>query len=234
MTEQPIETTKCATCRVIACCTDDPSLGPAFCVMRAHKKENDEALKLYTEDPETRKMVIASDLTQMKGDLKWTRVEDLIDFARRMGYKKLGLAFCSAMLYEAYILTNILEKKGFDVKSVSCKSGAISKVSVGVPESEIEPTITKRNLGTSKIKLAKVEPSCNPVGQALVLNAENTDLNVIVGLCIGHDTLFIKHSKAPVTLLLAKDRRLFHNPAAALYGTNSIYFGKLLSPDAPD
>ena len=34
---------------------------------------------------------------------------------------------------------------------------------------------------------------------------------------MGHDSLFYKHSKAPVTTLVVKDRKLGHNPVAALY-----------------
>jgi uncharacterized metal-binding protein len=63
----------------------------------------------------------------------------------------------------------------------------------------------------------KFEAGCNPIVQALLLNTVKTDLNVIVGLCIGHDILFTKYSKAPVTTLIVKDRYTGHNPLAALY-----------------
>ena len=63
----------------------------------------------------------------------------------------------------------------------------------------------------------KHESSCNPVGQALLLNQCNTELNIIVGLCIGHDILFTQHSKAPVTTLVVKDRVTGHNPVVNLY-----------------
>jgi len=48
------------------------------------------------------------------------------------------------------------------------------------------------------------EPMCNPIGQAMALNKSQTDLNIILGLCVGHDTLFIKYSQAPVTVLGCK------------------------------
>ncbi len=67
---------------------------------------------------------------------------------------------------------------------------------------------------------------CNSVTQAKLLNKAKTDLNVLVGLCVGHDSLFIKFSKAPVTVLAAKDRVLAHNPLAALYAGH--YFNKKL------
>ena len=59
--------------------------------------------------------------------------------------------------------------------------------------------------------------------QAKRLNAENTELNIVVGLCVGHDSLFYKYSEAPVTTLVVKDRVLGHNPVAALYTAGSYY-----------
>ena len=61
------------------------------------------------------------------------------------------------------------------------------------------------------------EAVCNPIGQALCLERCGTDLNIIVGLCMGHDILFTKSSHAPVTTLIVKDRVLSHNPAGAIY-----------------
>ena len=37
-------------------------------------------------------------------------------------------------------------------------------------------------------------------------------MNFLVGLCVGHDSLFIKYSEAPRTTLVTKDRVLAHNP----------------------
>jgi uncharacterized metal-binding protein len=48
-------------------------------------------------------------------------------------------------------------------------------------------------------------------------------LNILLGLCVGDDTLFIKHSKAPVTVLAVKDRVLAHNPLGALYTARNMY-----------
>ena len=58
---------------------------------------------------------------------------------------------------------------------------------------------------------------CNPVGQAQLLNDAVTQLNIICGLCVGHDAIFSRVSDALVTTLIAKDRVLAHNPAAAVY-----------------
>lgn len=129
-----------------------------------------------------------------------TRLEELILYSLEMGYEKLGIAFCVGLEKEAEIVQRILEKD-FCVSSVCCKVCSIEKA-----EYRLE-----------KLHPEKFDPTCNPVGQAMFLGEEGTDLNIIVGLCIGHDILFTQHSKAPVTSLIVKDRVLGHNPAAAIY-----------------
>ena len=61
-----------------------------------------------------------------------------------------------------------------------------------------------------------IDGGCNPIGQAFVLNRKDRELNIIMGLCIGHDILFSRFSQAPVTTLVVKDRAMCHNPAAPL------------------
>ena len=67
------------------------------------------------------------------------------------------------------------------------------------------------------------ESMCNPIMQAKVLAAQGTDFNIVIGLCVGHDTLFLKNTEAPTTVMIVKDRVLGHNPVAALYTANSMY-----------
>ena len=63
--------------------------------------------------------------------------------------------------------------------------------------------------------------------QAKLLNEKKTDLNIVVGLCVGHDSIFYKYSDALCTTLITKDRVLGHNPAAAIYQMNA-YYSKLM------
>lgn len=63
--------------------------------------------------------------------------------------------------------------------------------------------------------------------QAKLLEKAGTDLNVVVGLCVGHDSLFYKYSNTLTTTLITKDRVLAHNPVGALYQTKA-YYKKLL------
>jgi uncharacterized metal-binding protein len=149
------------------------------------------------------------------------RVEEIIQFAHKMGYKRFGIAFCSGLKEEAKIATKILENRGFDVVSVCCNAGGISKETIGIKEEE---------------KIAgpgKWETMCSPITQAEILNAEGTEFNIVVGLCVGHDSLFFKYAQAPTTVLVAKDRVFGHNPAAALYLSRS-YYRKLMRQESLD
>jgi len=145
------------------------------------------------------------------------RILELIEFSQKCGFKKLGLAFCIGLANEARILTEILENKGFEVVTVSCKVGAIPKERIGIrPEEKI-------------VEPDRWESMCNPIAQAEILNTERVDLAVMLGLCIGHDTLFIKYCRVPMTVIAVKDRVTGHNPLAALYLSNSPYYRRLMT-----
>lgn len=141
---------------------------------------------------------------------RWTRVEDTIAFAKLMGYRRIGIATCIGLLDETQRLAAVLEAQGLEPLAVCCKTGSIDKAEMGATEEE-------------KVRPGTFEPACNPVAQARLLNEAATDMNVIVGLCVGHDMLFSRHSAAPVTTLVVKDRVTGHNPASVLYGQNFYY-----------
>jgi uncharacterized metal-binding protein len=142
---------------------------------------------------------------------KLSRIEELIQFARKCGYKKLGIAHCGGLIKEAGMLTDILENNGFEVISVQCKAGSVPKEAIGIkPEEKVAGP-------------DKWETMCNPIAQAMIINNVHVDLAIMLGLCIGHDTLFIKYCEVPLTVLAVKDRLLAHNPLAALYLSDSYY-----------
>jgi len=141
---------------------------------------------------------------------RWTRVEDTIAFAKLMGYTRIGIATCIGLLDEAERLSAILRAQGLEPMSVCCKAGSIDKLELGLEESD-------------KVRPGTFEPACNPIAQAEICNRLKTDMNIILGLCVGHDMLFNKYSQAPVTTLVVKDRVTGHNPIAVLYGQNFYY-----------
>jgi len=209
---------KCAYCKALSCVVGEK--GPKNCPMEINRDVLEEARKLYERLLE-KKLAANAGIVEATGYLQWPRLKDTIEFAKLMNYKKLGIAFCVGLQKEANVLSKILEKYKFDVFSVMCKTGSIPKSEVGVPE---------QYQWTSKTGYAIGYVTCNPIGQAMLLNRAETDMNIIVGLCVGHDILFTRHSKAPVTTLIAKDRVTGHNPAAVLYTYyGNAYFDKDLS-----
>lgn len=162
-----------------------------------------EAKKLM-EREDLKKLILAASFVEKRGYCKWPRVREIAEYAKLLGVKKIGLAFCIGLSSEAAEVAKYLEEKGFEVYSVCCKCGGIDKTEVGLDEKD-------------KLRPGSFEAICNPVLQALILNKLKTELNVTIGLCVGHDAVFTKLSKAPVVCLIAKDRVTGHNPAAALY-----------------
>jgi uncharacterized metal-binding protein len=149
-----------------------------------------------------------------------TRIEEVCQLARRMGYRRLGLAFCGGLLDEARRLDEILTAQGFEVHSVVCKVGCTDKKVLGLSRDE-------------QIRPGGLETMCNPIAQAELLNRAGTELNLVMGLCVGHDALFFKHATAYTTVIAVKDRVLGHNPLAALY-TSGSYYRKLVQPPSDD
>ncbi len=201
---------KCASCGIYACHTGELEKTPDHCPM-GEEDFFKETFKEYQANEETEKIAISAARVEGCGYGKWTRLEEIMEFAKRAGYQKLGLAFCVGLKKEAMATAKILARGGFEIVSVACKTGSIPKEEIGLKDEE------KVNPGTR-------EPICNPIAQAELFNKANTHFNVIMGLCVGHDTLFIQHAKAPVTTFVTKDRVLAHNPLAAIYC--DFYFGK--------
>ena len=174
----------------------------------------DRALESYENNMELKELAKAAAKVEATGYMRWTRVEDTMEFAREMGYMKLGIASCIGLKREAAMLESILKDNGFSVVSAICKTGGVPKEKIGLGDSE-------------KVNPGGFEAMCNPVAQAMLLDAAGSQFNIVLGLCVGHDSLFYRTSKAPVTTLVAKDRVLGHNPVAALYNNQSYYKKKL-------
>lgn len=190
----------CADCRAKACLSGEGNY-PPFCTEKDFPQEVlAQAMKEY-EDPYVRQLTIAAAETESENYCRMTRLEETAEFAGKMGVKRLGLAHCVGLIEEAGIAARFFRKKGFEVVAISCKCAEQKKEDVGIPEA-------CNNTGVNM---------CNPILQAKYLNHEQTELNVLIGLCVGHDSLFYKYAKAPVTTLVSKDRVLAHNTVAALY-----------------
>ena len=217
---------ECAKCATQVCNSEQYDKGPASCPTLTRSEVIKQAVTKY-DDPEVREFARQASIQEFEcyislpegGTPRNPRVEEVAQFSKKMGYKKLGIAFCAGLTEEAKILTRILENRGFNVVSVCCKAGAIPKERIGIT-------------GEQKTKGPDTWQSmCNPISQAEILNNEGTEFNIVVGLCVGHDSLFFKHAHAPTTVLVAKDRVFGHNPVAGLYLSGS-YYRKLMRKES--
>ena len=130
---------------------------------------------------------------------------------------RLGVIFCVGLRREAAIVQDILETNYFEVVSILCKAGRVSKEELGLDR-------------THQIDMqAKQESMCNPLLQAEIANHYEVELNILLGLCVGHDSLFIKQADGFCTVLAVKDRLLGHNPLAAIYQYHG-YYRRLKAP----
>jgi uncharacterized metal-binding protein len=190
---------RCAACRTQDCMGGKDCLGAAEGhralydlegIARLHQAASAIEARHYCQEPRLREVML---------------------FAKELGYRKLGLAFCVGLAAEADLIAKILARE-FEVVSVCCKV-------CGIP---------KKALGLERIDPANEnEVMCNPAGQARLLNEAETQLNILCGLCVGHDAIFSMTARAPVTTLVVKDRVLAHNPLGVIY---SQYLRRKLLP----
>ena len=212
MEQEKYQNLSCVDCGKARCI--NPEQLPDYCLTaRIPAEVKADAMAQY-ERPENRAIMAAAADVELTGYGKWPRVQEVIEFAKRMGYKKIGIATCVGLLSESRMLAKILRSHGFEVFGIGCKAGTVLKTDVGIDE--------KNNAVGCNM--------CNPILQAKMLNHAGTQLNVVVGLCVGHDSLFYKYSEATTTTLIAKDRVTGHNPASPLYTAES-YYGRLFGEE---
>lgn len=201
---------KCSFCGVKTCCTEEELPLPDDCPMLLEDEVFENTERLYLENEDIHSIALASARTESEGYCRWTRIEETIDFAKRLKIKRIGIAHCEGLMYEARIAHKIFESHEFEVSSVCCKAGRLDKEKLGLKDDE-------------KVRPGQFESACNPIVQAKLLEKAGSELNIVIGLCVGHDSLFLMHSKVPTTVLIVKDRVLGHNPVAALYTNNTYY-----------
>ena len=144
-----------------------------------------------------------------------TRLEETAEFAKAMGYKTLGMAFCIGLHAEARVIARFYKQAGFEFYSVCCKVCSVAKKELGLQQ--VKPELEH-------------EAMCNPKLQARLLAEKGTELYISCGLCVGHDAIFNQNCPGPVTTLVVKDRLLAHNPLGAVY---SRYWKRKLGLQEP-
>ena len=192
------ETITCNLCAKTECTRGFSEGIPQWCATTRFKEIIDQTKTTYS-NPENIDIFLAADNIIKNGYGKWSRVQEAIEFSKELKLKRIGLASCLALISELKLVTQLFTGAGFEVVSTACKIGGITPADMNISS----------NKGHGF--------SCNPIAQAEICNSSGTQLNLILGLCLGHDILFTRYSKAPSSVLIVKDRVTGHNPAAVLY-----------------
>ena len=93
---------------------------PEFCpTVALTDEEIEKVTDLYVKNKKNRKVAVA--VAEVEGGFygKYTRVEEIIEFAHRIGAKKIGIATCVGLLEESRIFAQILRINGFEVYGIS-------------------------------------------------------------------------------------------------------------------
>lgn len=178
----------CTKCTLKGCRKSDP------CFNRS-----DEYLENYSLHDTQLYTKAASELIDDGRAGTLTRLEEIVEYSKLRGYSNIGVAYCYGMEKEAVLLREYLERKGFKLTMVSCTVD-------GIKESQIDTNKTKNTV------------SCNPLGQANILNSSEVQFVILMGLCLGYDILIQKNLKIDFTTFIIKDRITRHNPLLGLPG----------------
>ncbi|AHC14863.1 DUF1847 domain-containing protein [Salinispira pacifica] len=171
---------QCTYCSRKSCRT------PESCGLEAF--DRDAVVEKYHTEENQQRIRAAARLVDGGRAGTLNRLEETMEFAKDMGYERIGLAYCYGKEAEAVDVQRRMRSAGLEVSAVSCTTGAMSQESLN-------------DLST----LPGV--SCNPLSQAAQLNSEGAQLAVLYGLCMGHDILFTREFSGDVTTLWVKDRR---------------------------
>ncbi|SHF19080.1 Uncharacterized metal-binding protein [Thermoanaerobacter uzonensis DSM 18761] len=193
----------CGVCPKKPCAKGETNF-PKNCPTVERRDIVEQSVAIYKQDEMVHKIMnFANTLPKKKNGELRSRAEEIIEFIKQMGFKNIGVAFCYSTSKEAKQFVKLLEQYDLKIVPVCCKVGSI----------DIE------DIDIQKDKEGFVA-TCNPITQAEIMNQENTELNVVIGLCVGHDILFNKYSKGLVTTLVAKDRKYAHCPVKGLEAVN--------------
>ena len=176
---------------------------PSYCQANHYPEEIEKANKAYAEPEDRRPLHRRMCCRQKKRRLPDAYRGGGDNFAKEMKFSIVGFATCVAFANELEVISRLFEQGGIEVFSAGCQIGRSSATDRGLPHLEAYPD----------------NSTCNPIAQAEILNKAETQLNYIIGLCMGHDILFTRYSRAPqLSTLIVKDRLMGNNPAAAIYG----------------
>jgi len=195
----------CAVCAKKSCLKYDHADPPANCPM--HDQETLAECKKEYFEKDGGKLYLSTMETALEAkDLGETRTLEAIRFAKKNGWKKIGIAHCIGYCDEAAAAARLIKDAGLECETIVCCNGGIDLCEyTEIPEKHLDDVEHHYAVG------------CNPIGQAKYLEKAGTDFNLVFGLCVGHDALFIKYSHVLASVIMVKDRSRYHEPRSGLY-----------------
>ncbi len=119
----------CADCGVVNCNAQDKEY-PEFCLTtNLDEGVKKEALLEYEKEA-NKKVSLAAAEVEYEGYCIKTRVEEIMEFAKKLGITKIGIATCVGLIRETHAFAKILRAQGFEVYAVACKVGVVPKVDI--------------------------------------------------------------------------------------------------------
>lgn len=191
----------CLSCKTAASFKGLVDRMPKTCPTLTHQDLTTD-ISAYLSNPLQKLMQVADETPFTPDRVLRNRIEELVFYAHKMGYQRIGIAFCVSLFREAQILGKLLMREHLEAVPVCCRVGAVDYSEIGL----------------SKAHPNKFSSICNPIAQAKLLNLANVDLVIQMGLCLGHDIILQTTCSAPVTTLVVKDRVLDHHTVQALRG----------------
>ena len=140
---------KCAECPHHGCQVHVVS-NAMICCPTKNGEIQQQASELY-KDPENYTLAHNAAVVEAEGYGRLCRMEEIMLFARKCGYNRIGLIFCVGLANEAREVSKILTHNGFDVVSAVCKNGSDPKSSIGLKDEET-------------LSGCADEVMCNPIG----------------------------------------------------------------------
>ena len=167
---------------------------PEQCAAKVHAEVLEQAREICrTEGTHARKIWEAFAPLIGTGGAQKSRVEHIVDFSRSLGVKRIGIASCLRYIKDASFLQGLFQKEGFQVPAVFCKVGGWQTKDIDIEKN------------TNWI-------ICNPIGQAMILNELGCEIEVTLGLCMGHEMIFNKYAEGYVTNLYVKEKISHERP----------------------
>lgn len=195
----------CATCKKRSCLLYDQKNPPLNCPMQ-DQITLQECKKAYFDNDGGKLYLSTFETAAEAKELNETRLLEAIRFAKKNGWKKIGIAHCIGFCKEAAVASKLIKNAGLECESVVCTNGGINLCEyTSIPENHLDDKEHNYAVG------------CNPIGQAKYLEKANTDFNLIFGLCVGHDALFTKHSHVLTSVIMVKDRSRYRDSVVGLF-----------------